>query len=468
LFFERPQSGEIAILVQVGLESTQDEADAREFEELAISAGAIPAALVVGSRRLTSPRFMVGSGKVEEIAAAIAEHHAELVLFNRTLTPSQERNLEKELKCRVLDRTGLILDIFAQRARSHEGKLQVELAQLKHASTRLVRGWTHLDRQKGGIGLRGAGETQLEIDQRLIGVRMKQINKQLERVRSQRDQGRRARKRAEIPTVSLVGYTNAGKSSLFNRLSGDAIYVADQLFATLDSTLRKVMVPNYGNVIIADTVGFIRQLPHQLVDAFRATLEETIQARLLLHVVDCHNDERLQLIDEVDHVLQEIGADDIPRLMVFNKVDLLGDLQPPGIERDEKGRPIRVWVSANTGAGIPDLRQAISELLAEESIDTTLNLSLSLSPGQGRLRARFYQCGAVLNESSDDDGKTTLQLRLPRQDFIRLLQEAGMDPVPWLPARVDPATDLAEATDLAPSDPLETPPHGSATLDEAV
>jgi GTP-binding protein HflX len=468
LFFERPQSGEIAILVQVGLESTQDEADAREFEELAISAGAIPAALVVGSRRLTSPRFMVGSGKVEEIAAAIAEHHAELVLFNRTLTPSQERNLEKELKCRVLDRTGLILDIFAQRARSHEGKLQVELAQLKHASTRLVRGWTHLDRQKGGIGLRGAGETQLEIDQRLIGVRMKQINKQLERVRSQRDQGRRARKRAEIPTVSLVGYTNAGKSSLFNRLSGDAIYVADQLFATLDSTLRKVMVPNYGNVIIADTVGFIRQLPHQLVDAFRATLEETIQARLLLHVVDCHNDERLQLIDEVDHVLQEIGADDIPRLMVFNKVDLLGDLQPPGIERDEKGRPIRVWVSANTGAGIPDLRQAISELLAEESIDTTLNLSLSLSPGQGRLRARFYQCGAVLNESSDDDGKTTLQLRLPRQDFIRLLQEAGMDPAPWLPARVDPATDLAEATDLAPSDPLETPPHGSATLDEAV
>jgi len=461
LFFERPQSGEIAILVQVGLESAQDEADAREFEELAISAGAVPAVLVVGSRRLTSPRFMVGTGKVEEIAAAIAEHKAELVLFNHTLTPSQERNLEKELKCRVLDRTGLILDIFAQRARSHEGKLQVELAQLKHASTRLVRGWTHLDRQKGGIGLRGAGETQLEIDQRLIGVRIKQINKQLERVRSQRDQGRRARKRAEIPTVSLVGYTNAGKSSLFNRLSGDAIYVADQLFATLDSTLRKVLVPNYGNVIIADTVGFIRQLPHQLVDAFRATLEETVQARLLLHVVDCHNDERLQLIDEVDQVLQEIGADDIPHLMVFNKVDLLGELQPPGIERDEKGRPVRVWVSAHSGAGIPDLMLAISELLGEESIDTTL----SLAPEEGRLRARFYQAGAVLQESSDDEGKTLLQLRLPRMDFIRILQDAGMDPLPWLPAVAeDPAADLAGDTTAE----ADAPPLDSDTLDEAV
>lgn len=467
MFFERPQSGEIAILVQIGLESAQDEADAREFEELAISAGAIPAALVVGSRRLTTPRLLVGTGKVEEISAAIAEHKAEVVLFNHTLTPSQERNLEKELGCRVLDRTGLILDIFAQRARSHEGKLQVELAQLKHSSTRLVRGWTHLDRQKGGIGLRGAGETQLEIDQRLIGVRIKQINKQLERVRSQRDQGRRARKRAEIPTVSLVGYTNAGKSSLFNRLSGDAIYVANQLFATLDSTLRKIQVPNFGSVIIADTVGFIRQLPHQLVDAFRATLEETVQARLLLHVVDCHNDERLQLIDEVNTVLQEIGADDIPCLMVFNKVDLLGDLQPPGIERDDKGRPLRVWVSAHTGAGIPDLIQAISELLAEESIDTTLNLSLSLGPAQGRLRARFYQCGAVLSEYNDDDGRTTLQLRLPRQDFVRLLQEAGMDPAPWLPAPA-PAQD---GPDPGPADappPLNASPLDSATLDEAV
>jgi GTP-binding protein HflX len=439
LFFERPESGEIAILVQLGLDSIQDEADAREFEELAISAGAVPAALVVASPRQTTPRFLVGSGKVQEIAEALAEHKAELVLFNHTLTPSQERNLEKELKCRVLDRTGLILDIFAQRARSHEGKLQVELAQLRHASTRLVRGWTHLDRQKGGIGLRGAGETQLEIDQRLIGVRIKQINKQLEKVRSQRDQGRRARRRAELPTVSLVGYTNAGKSSLFNRLCGGDTYVANQLFATLDSTLRQILVPNYGKVIIADTVGFIRQLPHQLVDAFRATLEETVQARLLLHVVDCHNEERLQLIDEVNQVLQEIGAEDTPCLMVFNKVDLLGELQLPGIERDEEGRPLRVWVSARSGAGIPELLQAIGELLGEASVDTTL----ALPPAQGRLRARFYECGAVLEEGSDDAGNSVLQLRLPRQDFIRLLQEAGMDPAPWLPATAELPLDEA-------------------------
>jgi len=423
LFFERPASGEVAILVQVGLDTLQDVADAREFEELAISAGAIPATLIVASRRLTTPRYLIGSGKVDEIAAALAEHQAEVVLFNHTLSPSQERNLEKALQCRVLDRTGLILDIFAQRARSHEGKLQVELAQLKHSSTRLVRGWTHLDRQKGGIGLRGAGETQLEIDQRLIGVRIKQINKSLEKVRSQREQGRRSRRRAEISTISLVGYTNAGKSSLFNRISGDNIYVADQLFATLDSTLRKIQVPNFGKAILADTVGFIRQLPHQLVDAFRATLEETVQASLLLHVVDCHNDERMQFIDEVNKVLVEIGAADIPSLLVFNKVDLLPDMQP-GVERNEQGRPCRVWVSAATGAGIADLVEAIAELLSEEVISTTL----ALTPSQGRLRSRFYQLDAVLAERIDETGTSVLDLRLPRQDYDRLLREAGMGP----------------------------------------
>ena len=422
MFFERPESGEVAILVQIGLETPQDEADAREFEELAISAGAIPAEMVLASRRQSSPRYLVGSGKVEEIASAIAAHEAELVLFNHTLSPSQERNLEKALQCRVLDRTGLILDIFAQRARSHEGKLQVELAQLKHASTRLVRGWTHLDRQKGGIGLRGAGETQLEIDQRLIGVRIKQINRGLEKVRSQRDQGRRGRKRAEISTVSLVGYTNAGKSSLFNRLSGEHIYVADQLFATLDSTLRKIQVPNYGPAILADTVGFIRQLPHQLVDAFRATLEETVQASLLLHVVDCHNDERQQFIEEVNTVLTEIGAMDIPSLLVYNKVDLLPEMQP-GVERDESGRPCRVWVSAHTGAGIDELLAAIAELLGEDTIAT----SLTLGPSQARLRARFYQNGAVLGEHIDAAGDSVLELRLPKADFQRLLREAGLD-----------------------------------------
>ena len=422
MFFERPESGEVAILVQVGLETPQDEADAREFEELAISAGAIPAELVLASRRQSSPRYLVGSGKVEEIASAIASHEAELVLFNHPLSPSQERNLEKALQCRVLDRTGLILDIFAQRARSHEGKLQVELAQLKHASTRLVRGWTHLDRQKGGIGLRGAGETQLEIDQRLIGVRIKQINRSLEKVRSQRDQGRRGRKRAEIPTVSLVGYTNAGKSSLFNKLSGEHIYVADQLFATLDSTLRRIQVPSYGSAILADTVGFIRELPHQLVDAFRATLEETVQASLLLHVVDCHNEERQQFIEEVNTVLSEIGAMDIPSLLVYNKVDLLPDIQP-GVERDENGRPCRVWVSAHTGAGIDELLAAIAELLGEDTIAT----SLTLGPSQARLRARFYQNGAVLGEHIDEAGDSVLELRLPKTDFQRLLREAGLD-----------------------------------------
>lgn len=428
MFFERPDSGEIAILVHVGSDPLQDEADIREFEELAISAGAIPAALITASARSTTPRFYVGSGKVEEIAEAKALHNAEIVLFNNMLTPSQERNLESELKCRVLDRTGLILDIFAQRARSHEGKLQVELAQLKHASTRLVRGWTHLDRQKGGIGLRGAGETQLEIDQRLIGVRMTQIRKNLEKVRTQREQGRRARKRAEIPTISLVGYTNAGKSSLFNRLCGDTTYVANQLFATLDSTLRKLPVPNFGPAILADTVGFIRQLPHQLVDAFRATLEETVEARLLLHVVDCHNDERQLLIEEVNKVLEEIGASDVPTLLVFNKVDMLGD-QHAGVDRDESGRPWRVWVSAHTGAGIPELLEAIAECLG----DDYLTPIMTLTPQQGRLRARFYQLGTVQAEATDEHGNTNLQLRLPRNDFLRLLSEEGLDPTPWLP-----------------------------------
>ncbi len=465
MFFERPESGEVAILVQIGMESSQDEADAMEFEELAISAGAVPAATIIASRRGATPRYLIGSGKVEEIAAAIAEHHAELVLFNHTLSPSQERNLEKALECRVLDRTGLILDIFAQRARSHEGKLQVELAQLKHASTRLVRGWTHLDRQKGGIGLRGAGETQLEIDQRLIGVRMKQINKSLEKVRSQRDQGRRSRKRAEIPTVSLVGYTNAGKSSLFNRLSGDNIYVANQLFATLDSTLRKIQIPNFGSAILADTVGFIRQLPHQLVDAFRATLEETVQASLLLHVVDCHNDERLQFMEEVTAVLSEIGAADIPSLLVFNKVDLLPDMKP-GIERDESGKPCRVWVSAHTGAGIPDLMQAIAELLGEDVI----TISVTLDPDKGKLRARFYQCGAVLAEQTDESGHTVLDLRLPREDFSRMLKEAGMNPELYFPETGQEAPPSSDQT-AGPAHPesgLQTPAGLGNPLDEAV
>ncbi len=430
MFFERPETGELAILIHLNLGSTaSDEAETKEFEELAISAGAIPVAFIHASRRSTTPRFLVGSGKVDEIAAAIALHGAQLVMFNHTLSPSQERNLEKALNCRVLDRTGLILDIFAQRARSHEGKLQVELAKLKHASTRLIRGWTHLDRQKGGIGQRGVGETQLELDQRMIGERIKAINKGLEKVRSQRDQGRRSRKRAEIPTISLVGYTNAGKSSLFNRMSGDSIYVADQLFATLDSTLRKVKIPNYGSAILADTVGFIRQLPHQLVDAFRATLEETVEARLLLHVVDCNNDERQLLSGEVTKVLAEIGAADIPILLVFNKIDLVGE-KLPTLERDEQGKPWRVWVSAHTGAGIDLLLSAISEFLGEDFISPTLELL----PQQGKLRAQLYQLGVVQSETNDEQGKSLLALHMPQADFMRVMVDAGLDPDPYLPS----------------------------------
>ena len=426
MFFERPETGEVAILVHVDIDSDTDAPDPHELEELVISAGAHPVALIRAHRKQVTARTFVGSGKLDEIREAIQLYEADVVLFNHALSPSQERNLEQELKCRVLDRTGLILDIFAQRARSYEGKLQVELAQMQHTLTRLVRGWTHLDRQKGGIGMRGAGETQLETDQRLVRVRIKAIHKGLEKVRRQRDQNRRARNRAEIPTVSLVGYTNAGKSSLFNRLSQSDIYVADQLFATLDSTLRRILIPEFGPVVLADTVGFIRNLPHQLVNAFRATLEETVQASLLLHVVDCTNENREYLKDQVDEVLADIDAINIPTLLVYNKVDLLGD-EYATIDRDDNGKPWRVWVSALTGAGIDNVFIAISELLGGELIEPTLNIE----PRHGRLRSRLYGQGVVKNEEVQDDGNMQLSLRLPRDEFIRLLREEGMDPEPY-------------------------------------
>lgn len=423
------------------MDGDRELADPRELEELAISAGACPVELLTGRLKTPNPRSFVGTGKLEEIAQLIQLHQAEVVLFDHTLTPSQERNLEKELECRVLDRTGLILDIFAQRARSYEGKLQVELAQLQHSITRLVRGWTHLDRQKGGIGLRGVGETQLEIDQRLVRGRIKAINKSLEKVRKQRDQGRRSRKRKEVPTISLVGYTNAGKSSLFNALCATDIYVANQLFATLDSTLRRIQLPDLGEAILADTVGFIRQLPHQLVDAFRATLEETTEANLLLHVIDCHNDERMVLKSEVDSVLTEIGAKDIPVLLVYNKIDLL-EGQKPTVDFDENGKPWRVWVSAKTGAGIPELLQAISDIMGEDIIE----LHLDLKPEQGKFRAKLYQLGVVQEETTDPDGLLQLDIRLPREEFTRLMQDAGMDPAPYL--------ELPGKAEIEDSDPV--------------
>jgi len=418
--FERPKSGERAVLVHLDLSGEQDREDLTELRDLALSAGADPVASVVGARRSPDPKFFVGSGKVEEILEAITLHEAELVLVNHALTPAQERNLERALECRVLDRTGLILDIFAQRARSHEGKLQVELAQLKHLSTRLVRGWTHLERQKGGIGLRGPGETQLESDRRLLGVRLKQLNKRLEKVRSQREMGRRSRRRAEIPSVSLVGYTNAGKSSLFNRLTEDSVYAADQLFATLDPTLRRLELGSGSAVVLADTVGFIRHLPHDLVAAFRSTLQETLEADLLLHVIDAADPEREEKIRQVNEVLHEIGAGELPQLQVFNKIDCLEqEGVGPHMERDGEGAPLRVHLSAVTGAGVELLREAI---LARTG--TQLHrLQLRLPPQAGRLRARLYELGVVQHEEHDESGDLWVSIEIPTRELQSLRRQ---------------------------------------------
>ena len=410
------------MLVHLHLSSELEREDPREFEELVLSAGGDPVAFIMGSRDVPHARTFVGSGKLEEIAAAVAEHEAQIVMFNHSLSPSQERNLERELKCRVLDRTGLILDIFAQRARTHEGKLQVELAQLEHMSTRLVRGWTHLERQKGGIGLRGPGETQLETDRRLLRARIKSIQGRLLKVRKQRDQGRRARQRAQLPTLSLVGYTNAGKSTLFNRLTESEVYAADQLFATLDPTLRRLDLDNIGPVVLADTVGFIAHLPHKLVAAFKATLEETLNADLLLHVIDAATEQRDEHIHQVNDVLEEIGARDIPQLQVYNKLDLLE--QPARIDRNADGVPQRVWLSAATGEGVELLLQAVAELVGQDMVSETLDIG----PEQGGLRAALYRLGAVAAEDYGDDGVAHLRVRLPRADWNRLMKK-GPEPL---------------------------------------
>lgn len=429
MFFDRPDSGERAVLVHLNFTAESEPEDPRELEELVLSAGGDPVDFVFGQRVSPHPRYFVGTGKLDEVIASIAAHEAELVIFNHVLSPSQERNLEQALCCRVLDRTGLILDIFAQRARTHEGKLQVELAQLQHMSTRLVKGWTHLERQKGGIGLRGGpGETQLETDRRLLRERIKSIKARLDKVRKQREQGRRSRRRAEIPTVSLVGYTNAGKSTLFNRLTQASVYAADQLFATLDPTLRRLDVPDVGGIVLADTVGFIRHLPHKLVDAFRATLEEACSSDLLLHIIDAADQDRLENIEQVHEVLTEIGADQLPQLQVYNKLDLLE--REPGIDYDADGRPERVWLSAQTGAGAELLLQAISELLCGDMV----NHCLVLAPEQGRIRAKLYQLGAVLTESNDSDGVVELDVRLSRVDWQRLLSAEQLEPAALLKA----------------------------------
>jgi len=429
LFFDRPESGELAVLVHLNLTHGQDAEDPREFEELVLSAGGDPVAFLTSSRMTPTAKFLISTGKLQELRDLVVEHGAELAIFNHTLTPSQERNLEKELQCRVLDRTGLILDIFAQRARTFEGKLQVELAQLRHSATRLIRGWTHLERQKGGIGLRGPGETQLETDRRLLRGRITQIEQRLEKVRSQREQGRRSRQRAAIPTVSLVGYTNAGKSTLFNRLTGADVYAENQLFATLDPTMRRIELADIGGVVMADTVGFISHLPHKLVEAFRATLEEASNSTLLLHVIDSAADERLRNIEQVELVLDEIDAGDLPQLRVYNKVDLLPDTDPH-IDRDDSGKPFAVWLSAQTGAGCDLLEQAISELLGTEIVAGRLLLTST----QGRLRAMLYAQQAITNESYRDDGANELQIRIPKSDLLRILSAESLayDDLQWV------------------------------------
>lgn len=427
MFFERHEGGDRAILVHLEGQAPEAREDPDEFLELARSAGAEVVGFVNIPRHQPSARFLIGSGKVEEICEQVKRDAADLVIFNHTLTPSQERNLERVFECRVLDRTGLILDIFAQRARTHEGKLQVELAQLDHLSTRLVRGWTHLERQKGGIGLRGPGETQLETDRRLLRVRIRQIKQRLEKVRSQRELARRGRKRAEVPVVSLVGYTNAGKSTLFNALTEADVFAANQLFATLDPTLRRLEFDDVGPVILADTVGFIRHLPHKLVEAFRATLEESSNADLLLHVIDAHEPERQLQIEQVYSVLKEIGADELPTLEVYNKLDLLPGVAPQ-IQRDDSGKPVRVWLSAREGLGLDLLHQAISELLADDLFIGTLCLPQKL----GRLRAQFFSLGAVQEEGHDEGGAILLKVRLPRVELNRLVSREGWKPEEFL------------------------------------
>ena len=423
MFFERHGGGERALLVHLEGQNPEAREDPQEFQELALSAGADIVVLVNIARHQPTAKYLIGSGKVEELRDLVKAEQVDLVIFNHTLTPSQERNLERVFECRVLDRTGLILDIFAQRARTHEGKLQVELAQLEHMSTRLVRGWTHLERQKGGIGLRGPGETQLETDRRLLRVRLRQIKARLEKVRSQREQARRGRRRADIPSVSLVGYTNAGKSTLFNALTSSEVYAADQLFATLDPTLRRLQLDDIGPIVLADTVGFIRHLPHKLVEAFRATLEESSNSDLLLHVIDAHEPERMEQVEQVMAVLGEIGAEGLPILEVYNKLDLLEDVEPQ-IQRDADGKPQRVWVSARDGRGLELVGQAVAELLGSDLFVATLRLDQRFA----RLRAQFFEMGAVQTEEHDEEGSSLLSVRLPRVDLNRLVSREGMEP----------------------------------------
>ncbi|MFI4938373.1 MAG: ribosome rescue GTPase HflX [Candidatus Berkiellales bacterium] len=419
--FERPSSGERAVLVQVTFRYFSEQSDLSELSELVVAAGMEPVATTTSVRDKPDPKFFIGKGKLEDLAGVIQGSSADVVVFNHELSPSQERNIERQIKCRVLSRTGLILAIFARRARTFEGKLQVELAQLEHQSTRLVRGWTHLERQKGGIGLRGGpGETQLEADRRMIREKIAVIKKRLEKVKLQRQQSRHARQRAEVQTISLVGYTNAGKSTLFNMLTGSHVWVANQLFATLDPTLRSIELKGIGRVVLADTVGFIQNLPHTLVDAFRATLEETCQASLLLHVVDASNEKYEDNIHQVDLVLAEIGANHIPQLLVFNKTDLLNGKQVPGeVERNKEGLVTKIWISALKNQGCDLLLDALQGRLSNERVHGVLRLSGE----QGQVRAQLYAAKAVVGETTDNEDGWEITIDMTKFQWEKLCQQ---------------------------------------------
>ncbi|WP_410685832.1 ribosome rescue GTPase HflX [Avibacterium paragallinarum] len=406
------------IIVQAFFSAEKNLDDLNEFQLLAKSAQVEIAATITTSRATPQAKYFIGQGKAEEIAQAVQTYNANVILVNHCLTPAQTRNLEALCECRVVDRTGLILDIFAQRARSHEGKLQVELAQLKHLSTRLVRRKTGLDQQKGAVGLRGPGETQLESDRRLIKVRIAQLQNRLNKVEKQRNQNRQTRKKADIPTLSLVGYTNAGKSTLFNVLTNAEVYAADQLFATLDPTLRRLTIQDIGATILADTVGFIRELPHDLISAFKSTLQETTEASLLLHVVDCADARKLENIQAVNEVLQEIQADSVPTLLVYNKIDQVENLAPH-IEYDEQNRPIAVYISAHQQQGIELLTDAIRQRLSKNM----LHLRLNLPPQEGQIRHWLYEMGCIRQEQISEQGEFLLEINLEQSEWKKILKK---------------------------------------------
>lgn len=412
--FDRPQRGERAILLHVRIGPPPYREDHDEFVALADAAGAEILGELEAKLRNINPRILIGTGKLDELKHLADDVDAELVLLDHSLTPGQQRNLEHALSRRVVDRTGLILDIFALRARTFEGKLQVELAQLEHLSTRLVRGWTHLERQKGGIGLRGPGETQLETDRRLLDQRIRQLQARLHRLARRRGLARQQRRKNEVPTVSLVGYTNTGKSTLFNRLTTADVTVADQLFATLDPTLRRVELPLGGAMVLVDTVGFVRDLPHELVAAFQSTLEETRESRLLLHVIDCSDPAHVERAENVEEVLSQIGADQLPLVQVYNKADILG--VPPRVDRAESGNPTRVWMSAATGEGVDILLNVITDYLHLDVICGTVILSVS----QARLRALLYERATVISERLLAEGGWELDVEIDRRGFDNL------------------------------------------------